>query len=224
MESKTRGSATPVRGSPFFPVEPVASGNAVASTANHDDPQRARLVEALQTLRKGINRMSRIMSALEEAQSLQMRLEKWLLALLGLMPLRRSGEPYTPRRIRPRRKTAASAALTSFQSDVREDGCRVFHVNGVCEFTLPDLLAELLYFLSKDHGRWKSSLEITTWLKKALGRTLAPGALNQAIYRLRNELVELNVDPGVIQWKARRGRRLAMPQPPIGPSTNDRAA
>jgi hypothetical protein len=116
------------------------------------------------------------------------------------------------------RTLTAAAGAASLSAEALPSGKYSVRVNGGDAFELPPLLGDLLTILASDTGRsddefvpFKTRQSV---IKKLAGLTGAPmefRTLNQAVYRLRAELLERGkVNPDYVQVNRRRGMRFAL--------------
>jgi hypothetical protein len=115
-------------------------------------------------------------------------------------------------------KEMADAGVATLEIKPRSDGLSDARIDGGKAFTLPPMLADLLYVLSIDSGRsfdnmvgFKTFAEVAILLRKKAGKELTRRAVVQNIFRLRNELrTRGGVNPFLIQTNRRLGVRFAL--------------
>jgi DNA-binding winged helix-turn-helix (wHTH) protein len=113
------------------------------------------------------------------------------------------------------RQTAPGAFSVELHS--RADGSVVVCIDDGKEFTLPATLADLLAILCEDSARspdefigWKSIDDVVNLLKEKTGRRPTKRAVTQSVYRLRQELLKVGVNPYLVQTNRRSGLRFAL--------------
>ena len=148
-------------------------------------------------------------------------------------PVARADGPYLNERRGNRvqeqlRRVAEGGALT-LDIKRRADGLAEVRIDDGQPFTLPPVLADLLYILAVDTGLttdeligWKSLDEVAILLGKNEGRKLARHAVTQSIYRLRRELFNRGgINPFLVQTNRRRGVRFALKRKKVAVIEND---
>ena len=134
--------------------------------------------------------------------------------------------PYATRGTRDPRTRAllaeAKCGAHAFSLDWCSDGSAMVSVNHGEAFHLAPLLAALLAILASKTGDdggplvgWKTRKEVLVRLAKKFGRKRQARALNQLVYRLRNELEAQGVNRYLLQTKSRAGLRFALQLPAV---------
>ncbi|MDQ2974755.1 MAG: hypothetical protein M3R69_04985 [Acidobacteriota bacterium] len=124
----------------------------------------------------------------------------------------------------------AEAGVLSLEIKTRADDLADVRIDGGKQFTLPPMLADLLYTLSIDSGPsedeivgWKRLDEVAILLTKRMGRRFTRHSVTQNIYRLRQELFNrAGANPFLIQTNKRRGVRFALRRKRFSVIENDR--
>ena len=112
----------------------------------------------------------------------------------------------------------AEPGVLSLEIKARTDGLAEVRIDAGKQFTLPPMLADLLYTLSIDSGPtdddlvgWKTLDEVAILLSKKIGKRFTRHSVTQNIYRLRQELFKrAGANPFLIQTNKRRGVRFAL--------------
>ena len=116
-----------------------------------------------------------------------------------------------------RLKREAELGARSLDIKVRSDGQADICIDQDGSFTLPPVLADLLYVLSIDSGQssdgligWKTLDEVAILLKKKEGKKFTRHSVTQNISRLRKALERGGVNQFLVQTNRRRGARFAL--------------
>lgn len=119
------------------------------------------------------------------------------------------------RKRRRAQRAAAAAGITEIDIQHRARGGALVRIGNSQWITLTPLLASLLSILlasplSAPDGfpAWQTKDRVLEQLARKRGRPLTSRALTEAVYRLRQLMVENAVNPFVLQVEARRGLRL----------------
>jgi hypothetical protein len=223
-------SVAPTRTSAGFTSVPPAGGSSRSTSDAYFEPWEPHVVpDFVEEIRRVTRDLATIARKLEdliaEVDRLGRRVER-----LGDTPRTWTGPaggapsghpPYATRGARDPRTRAllaeAKGGAHAFSMDWCPDGSAMVSVNNGEAFHLAPLLAALLAILASKTGDdggplvgWKTRKEVLIRLAKEFGRKRQPRALNQLVYRLRNELEARGVNRYLLQTKARAGLRFAL--------------
>lgn len=113
-----------------------------------------------------------------------------------------------------REKRQAAIGVENVTIDWKADGSAKVSVVGYPKFKLPRNLAELLNVLRQDTGSaddhlvgWKSISELAVLLGKKLGKSFKRHAVIQSVYRLRNALRKVGINPLLVEGSRSKGYR-----------------
>lgn len=138
-----------------------------------------------------------------------------------------TGQAQRPMRLPARRREeadgdslrrTAESGVSSLELRPAPDGMVRVRIDAGKVFALPPVLADLLAILAADGGGsedefvpWRDPHQVGRLLAGKTGHPVTRHGLNQAIYRLRRELLRRgSVNPYLIQSNRRRGLRFAL--------------
>jgi hypothetical protein len=180
------------------------------ATERKFDNRLRQLVERQKALINKINRIE------IEADSIAQELDELIsdAALATSRPARRDKQGEDLRLLRD----IAEDGVSSLEIKPRSDGLADVRIEKGKVFTLPPVLADLLYVLAVDSGRasdnlvgFKTLAEVTILLHKKAGKEFTRRSVTQNIFRLRNELRRRGgINPFLIQTNRRLGFRFAL--------------
>lgn len=186
---------------------PMATPNGMAEAPPPHKP-RTRQPDAIGRFLASIKdrKLGTLMDFIDDLDNDMRELAQALLAE-GYKPAGGDGGEKPPRRGR-RRAAQPDPVILSFEWSPRNDGSVVFWIDGK-EFSLPPALADLLCFLHEAAGCWTTDDEIVIWLSKKTGRSYSRKHAAKVVCRLRGELAKAGLEPDLIVFNPRHGRRLA---------------